>query len=66
MPLMSEPIKDAVRFAAARELLSLTALPVGEVAMADFASPSAFIHAFRRWSGTAPGRWRELRAETAG
>jgi AraC-like DNA-binding protein len=59
-----EAIKEGVRFAVARELLNLTALPVGEVAMAaGFASPSAFVHAFRRWSGIAPGRWRGLRAE---
>lgn len=62
-----EAIKDAVRYAVARELLSLTVLPVGEVAMAvDFAGSSAFIHAFRRWSGTSPAAWREARAATPG
>ncbi len=54
-----ETIKDEVRYTVARELLTLTALPIGDIAMAlGFASPSSFVHGFRRWSGTSPARWR--------
>lgn len=54
-----ETIRDDVRFNAARELLALTDLPVGEIAHAlAFASHSAFGQAFRRWSGTSPTAWR--------
>lgn len=57
-----EAIKDEVRYAVARELLSLGSLSVGELAMTlDFASPSAFVRAFRRWSGTTPSAWRDAR-----
>lgn len=56
-----ETIRDEVRFNAARELLALTDLPVGEIADAlAFASHSAFGQAFRRWSGTSPTDWRRL------
>ena len=59
-----ETIRDEVRFNAARELLALTDLPVGEIADAlAFASHSAFGQAFRRWSGTSPTDWRR---QTAG
>lgn len=55
-----ETIRDEVRFNAARELLALTDLPVGEIAAAiAFASHSAFGQAFRRWSGLSPTMWRE-------
>lgn len=54
-----ETIKDEVRFAAARELLMLGALGIADIAFTlDYASVSAFVHAFRRWSGMSPGRWR--------
>lgn len=54
-----EAIKDEVRYAVAGELLTLTPLAVGDVAHAlNFASPSAFVHAFRRWSGSPPAAWR--------
>jgi AraC-like DNA-binding protein len=55
-----DAIKDEVRYSVARELLSLGSLSVGELAMTlDFASPGAFIRAFRRWSGTTPSAWRD-------
>jgi len=55
-----EAIKDEVRYAVARELLTLAPLPVGDIAMTlNFASPSSFVHAFRRWSGSSPARWRK-------
>lgn len=56
-----EAIKDEVRQAAARELLRLGNLGIGDIsATLDYASPSAFVHAFHRWTGTSPGRWREM------
>lgn len=55
-----ETIKDDVRHAVSRELLSLTSLPVGEIAETlDFATPNAFNRAFRRWSGASPTAWRD-------
>lgn len=55
-----EAIKAEVRHAVACELLSLGALPVADIAATlDFASASAFVHAFRRWSGVSPARWRQ-------
>jgi AraC-like DNA-binding protein len=51
-------LADEVRFDAAQSLL-LKSRRIGEIA-ADlgFAEPSAFIRAFKAWSGTTPGRWR--------
>jgi AraC-like DNA-binding protein len=61
-----ETIRDEVRFNAARELLALTDLAVGEIAAAlAFASHSAFDQAFRRWSGTSPTAWRRSTAGQA-
>jgi AraC-like DNA-binding protein len=58
-----ETIRDDVRFNAARELLALTDLPVGDIAAAlAFASHSAFGQAFKRWSGTSPTAWRRVSA----
>ncbi|MEY3080307.1 MAG: hypothetical protein RJA94_292 [Pseudomonadota bacterium] len=57
-----EAIKDEVRHAAACEMLMLGALGIADIAFTlDYASVSAFAHAFRRWSGMSPGRWREER-----
>jgi AraC-like DNA-binding protein len=57
--LTFEEVKDEVRYATARELLEITDLPVGDVAAAlSFSTPSAFVHAFRRCSGTTPTAWR--------
>jgi AraC-like DNA-binding protein len=54
-----EILKDEVRHGAARELLMLGALGIADIAFTlDYASVSAFTHAFRRWSGMSPGRWR--------
>lgn len=57
-----EAIKDEVRHAAAREMLMLGALGIADIAFTlDYASVSSFVHAFRRWSGMSPGRWRKER-----
>ena len=59
-----EAIKDEVRYAAARELLMLGALGIADIAFTlDYASVSSFVHAFRRWSGMSPGRWRQRESE---
>ena len=52
-------LRDEVRFTVARELLSLTSLLIGDIALAlNFADISAFTHAFLHWSGTSPTDWR--------
>lgn len=65
--LTFEAVRDDVRYVAARDLLALTGLPIGEVAAAlAFSSHAAFVEAFRRWSGTTPTQWRRsARAEAA-
>jgi AraC-like DNA-binding protein len=54
-----EELRDGVRHAMARELLSMSSLAVADLALTlDYASPSAFIRAFRRWTGESPAAWR--------
>ena len=54
-----EVLKDQVRRAAACELLSLTEVPVSDIAAAlGYGTPSAFVRAFRRWTGKPPTAWR--------
>jgi len=54
-----QKVLDQVRFEAARHLLEYTRAPIGEIAAAlCYAEASAFVHAFRRWTGTTPGQWR--------
>jgi AraC-like DNA-binding protein len=58
-----EAVKDEVRYAAARELLKLGDLNIIDIALTlDYATASSFVHAFRRWSGMSPGRWRKSQA----
>jgi AraC-like DNA-binding protein len=53
-------LKSDVRFALARDLLSLTNLPAGEIATSlGYGSHSSFVHAFQRWAGTSPTKWRK-------
>ncbi|WP_373506078.1 AraC family transcriptional regulator ligand-binding domain-containing protein [Aestuariivirga sp.] len=61
-------IKDSVRFAVARELLLITELSASDIAASlGYATPSAFVHAFRRWANVTPTHWRrEARAQGAG
>jgi AraC-like DNA-binding protein len=57
-----EELRDAVRLAMARELLSMSSLAVADLALTlDYATPSAFIHAFQRWTGESPAAWRKER-----
>jgi AraC-like DNA-binding protein len=51
---------DEVRMVVARELLLHTHTPIEEIAEAlCYADVSAFMHAFRRWTGTTPARFRQ-------
>ena len=54
-----EAIRDEVRQVAARELLRLGDLSIADIsATLDYSTPNSFVCAFRRWTGTSPGRWR--------
>lgn len=60
-----EDLKDSVREAVSRELLSHTQLPSSDIAATvGYATPSAFVRAFRRWTGQSPGAWRREFAAT--
>ena len=51
-------LADEARYDAAQILLR-KGKPIAEIAARlGFAEPSAFIRAFKSWSGTTPGRWR--------
>lgn len=54
-----QALLDDVRYAVARELLTVTDLPVGDIAFAlAYATHGAFADAFRRWSGMSASAWR--------
>jgi AraC-like DNA-binding protein len=56
-------LRDEVRRDTACHLLAQTAKTAGEVGrMLGYTEPAAFTRAFRRWTGTAPARWRAQRA----
>jgi AraC-like DNA-binding protein len=47
------------RYEYARQMLRDSRMSMGQIAeMLGYSEPSAFTRAFRRWSGTSPGRWR--------
>jgi AraC-like DNA-binding protein len=51
---------DEVREALAHELLVVAGLGVEQTAgRVGFAEPASFVHAFRRWTGTTPGAYRD-------
>ena len=53
-------VLEDVRFEAARQLLSATQLVLDDIAAAlGYAGASPFTRAFRRRSGTTPGKWRD-------
>jgi AraC-like DNA-binding protein len=53
-------LADECRYEIARQMLKDTDCDVGHVAdMLDYADTSAFVRAFRRWSGTTPTQWRK-------
>jgi AraC-like DNA-binding protein len=52
-------VLDEVRYETARQLLCQTDASIEEISSAlCYSEVSAFTHAFRRWSGTTPGRFR--------
>jgi AraC-like DNA-binding protein len=55
-----QAILAEVRFGAAQELLAVTDLSAGEIALAlGYANQPAFSHAFHRWCGMPPQQWRK-------
>jgi AraC-like DNA-binding protein len=53
-------VSDGVRSELAKEYLSDLGVRISEVAfLLGFSEQSSFNRAFRRWTGLAPGRWRE-------
>jgi AraC-like DNA-binding protein len=58
---------DEQRLVVARQLLLHTETPINKVAAAlCYADVSAFVHAFRRWTGTTPGHFRERSSAPSG
>jgi AraC-like DNA-binding protein len=50
---------DRIRFEVARQLLEHTRVPIsGIAATLCYGDTAAFLHAFKRWTGTTPARWR--------
>jgi AraC-like DNA-binding protein len=55
-----QEVLDRVRFAVAKELLENSDIAVHEIAAAlCYADLATFMRAFRRWTGTTPGAWRQ-------
>ncbi|AWN49873.1 AraC family transcriptional regulator [Methylobacterium terrae] len=53
-------ITNQTRLGIAKQLLADTTMGLAEISAAlEFSEPAAFTHAFRRWTGTAPGAWRQ-------
>ena len=53
-------VSDDIRSELAKEYLSSRDVRISEVAfLLGFGEQSSFNRAFRRWTGVAPGRWRE-------
>jgi AraC-like DNA-binding protein len=55
-----QQVLDRVRFAVAKELLEESTVALVDITAAlCYADDVSFIRAFRRWTGTTPGAWRE-------
>ena len=55
-----QKLLDEVRLDVTRQLLLQSQTPIEEIATAlCYADVSAFMHAFRRWTGTTPARFRQ-------
>jgi AraC-like DNA-binding protein len=65
--LTFQDVLDEVRLSLARELLLDSELTTGDIALAlGFQEQAAFFRAFRRWTGTTPGRLRQALKQQAG
>ena len=54
---------DGCRFEIARQMLKNTTMNVSQISTSlGYSRSSAFIRAFRRWSGSTPAQWRETSA----
>jgi AraC-like DNA-binding protein len=61
-----QQLVDESRFEIARQMLETSSMEVGQIAeLLDYAAPSVFTRAFRRWSGTTPALWRATRVHAA-
>lgn len=61
-----EQLKDEVRLVTSRDLLARTDMAISDVAAAlGYATPSAFVRAFRRWTGGSPSTWRRAARRAA-
>jgi AraC-like DNA-binding protein len=61
-----QQVLDEVRFSVAKELLQQSRLAIADIAPAlGFQDQVAFFRAFRRWTGTTPGAWRDSMRTTA-
>jgi AraC-like DNA-binding protein len=59
-------VSETVRGRIAEEYLADPTVSIAEVALLlGFSDSSSFNRAFRRWTGMAPGRWRQRRGGTA-
>jgi AraC-like DNA-binding protein len=55
---------EEIRYGLAREYLADTGLPMGEIAsLLGYTDSGNFSHAFRRWAGVSPTRWRRNTAQ---
>ncbi|MGX9981560.1 helix-turn-helix transcriptional regulator [Methylobacterium fujisawaense] len=52
-------LADEAHFQVAKKLLADPCMSLAQIsAILNFSQPSAFTHAFRRWSGMTPSAWR--------
>lgn len=57
---------ERVRFEVARELLDNPRIQIDDIAASlGYSGVGVFMRAFRRWTGTSPGRWRRAANATA-
>jgi AraC-like DNA-binding protein len=59
-------VVEEIRFEITRQLLEDSAMEIVQIsALLNYANSSAFIRAFRRWSGTTPAQWRAAKKRAA-